>query len=548
LRIAPLRIAWWTARVAAGALLTLVATASAWLPPTWGIAGAFNYPVVGGFLAGLAFGWPGAIGGVLGQILGAEMLDRTVDLLGFGSRVLPGLLAFEIFRRVGGVGRGLPNLRSYLTLMGTAAQGSVFYAVMRAASGGLPGTFGDAVWLLFTVTTVSILLLSPLVMIPLVHFVPKLLAPIPNERAAETFQRWRLVGRGEDGAVELVPLPVRRVLWLLPFGLFVLITLLLRYRDFEVVGVQDWISMLYAWPILWVGSLFGLRAALVASALAALLVLCFHPFDYARASAVHAQWVSQFPMLIFFSVGGALWGGMREREGRLHRRIAAGNAQLRRDLERTVIALRSAIEAKDAYTEGHLGRVAEFAIMVGQELGLDSKELSRLEVASALHDVGKIGIPEQVLRKAGPLEPEEQEMMRRHPEIGARILEQTEGLRDAAPLVLHHQERWDGRCDGLYPGYPAGLRGEEIPIGARIIAVVDAFDAMTSDRPYRRSLGRLRAVEVLRMERGAQFDPTVVDTFLAILDLREWERAASWRVSLDATRDPRTPTRGRRDA
>lgn len=112
--------------------------------------------------------------------------------------------------------------------------------------------------------------------------------------------------------------------------------------------------------------------------------------------------------------------------------------------------------------------------------------------------------------------------MNRHPEIGARMLARIDGLREAAPLVLHHQERWDGRRDGRYPGYPAGLVGEAIPLGARIIAVVDCFDAMTTDRPYRRALAADDAREVLRTERGAQFDPRVVDTFLAVLDEQPW--------------------------
>ena len=113
--------------------------------------------------------------------------------------------------------------------------------------------------------------------------------------------------------------------------------------------------------------------------------------------------------------------------------------------------------------------------------------------------------------------------MKGHPEIGARIVQDLPGLKDAAPAMLYHQERFDGRRDGDFPGYPNGLRGEEIPVGARIIAVVDAFDAMTSDRPYRRAMTVAEATRVLREERGGQFDPRVVDAFLAILDEAPWE-------------------------
>ena len=117
--------------------------------------------------------------------------------------------------------------------------------------------------------------------------------------------------------------------------------------------------------------------------------------------------------------------------------------------------------------------------------------------------------------------------MRRHPAIGARILEGIDGLQDAAPLVLHHHERWDGREDGPHPGYPAGLAGEEIPLGSRIIAVVDTFDAMTTDRPYRKTPGVEKARSVLREERAKQFDPRVVDCFLGVLVERPWDEAAT---------------------
>jgi HD-GYP domain-containing protein (c-di-GMP phosphodiesterase class II) len=139
-----------------------------------------------------------------------------------------------------------------------------------------------------------------------------------------------------------------------------------------------------------------------------------------------------------------------------------------------------------------------------------------------LHDVGKIGIPETILHKPGGLDPEEFQRMRDHPEIGARILEDVEGLAEVAPLVRYHQERWDGVIGGDFPGYPHGLAGEEIPLGARIIAVVDAYDAMTSDRPYRAAKPACDAIEELRRERGHQFDPAVVDAFLTLLGERPW--------------------------
>jgi HD-GYP domain-containing protein (c-di-GMP phosphodiesterase class II) len=188
----------------------------------------------------------------------------------------------------------------------------------------------------------------------------------------------------------------------------------------------------------------------------------------------------------------------------------------------TVRALVSAIDQKDNYTCGHAERVGWLAVLTGRALGLGDEDLQQIEWAGLLHDVGKIGIPEAILNKPGPLDAEEWEAMRRHPEIGARLLSSLDGLHEAAPLVLHHQERWDGHVDGEFPGYPTGLAGDEIPLGARIIAVVDCFDAMTTDRPYRRALADGQAREVLRAERRRQFDPRVVDTFLAILDEAPW--------------------------
>jgi len=226
--------------------------------------------------------------------------------------------------------------------------------------------------------------------------------------------------------------------------------------------------------------------------------------------------------LLILSVAGAVVGWSRQRELRLREELIESNRLLRRDLVRVSDALIQAVEAKDAYTGGHLRRVSEYAVEVGQKLGLRGRDLKTLHYASLLHDVGKHGVPESVLRKEGPLDDHEIGLMRQHPEIGARILERLELLRGAAPLVLHHQERFDGELDGQHPGYPRGIAGEQIPLGARIIAVVDAFDAMTTDRPYRDALPVEEASSVLRRERGRQFDPRVVDAFLDSLAERPW--------------------------
>jgi HD-GYP domain-containing protein (c-di-GMP phosphodiesterase class II) len=209
--------------------------------------------------------------------------------------------------------------------------------------------------------------------------------------------------------------------------------------------------------------------------------------------------------------------------------LESSNRLLRRDLLRVTQALTQAVEAKDSYTEGHLRRVSEYAVSVGSRLGLRGKDLEMVHFASMLHDIGKIGIPEGILGKRGTLDEHEAEVMRRHPDIGARLLEKLDLLRDAAPIVRAHQERYDGQMEGTrHPGYPFGLIGDEIPLGARIIAVVDAFDAMITTRPYREALPVASAIAELRRERGHQFDPSVVDAFLDVLAERPWAREDSW--------------------
>jgi HD-GYP domain-containing protein (c-di-GMP phosphodiesterase class II) len=173
----------------------------------------------------------------------------------------------------------------------------------------------------------------------------------------------------------------------------------------------------------------------------------------------------------------------------------------------TIDALVRALEAQDMYTSGHALSIADLARRVGRVLGLDPSDLRDVEHAAVLHDIGKIGIPSELLRKRGPLSSGEREHMRSHPEIGARILEPVERLRQLAPLVRFSHECWDGS------GYPDGLAGEQIPLGARIIAVCDAFDAMVSDRPYRGGRSTAEALVELRTHAGTQFDPAVVEAF-----------------------------------
>jgi hypothetical protein len=205
--------------------------------------------------------------------------------------------------------------------------------------------------------------------------------------------------------------------------------------------------------------------------------------------------------------------------------VALEQARMRQQLERAVEsgveAMAAAVDMRDDYTGTHSDEVVRLARRVGERMGLRDAELSELEFAARLHDVGKIGVPDAVLRKDGPLEGAEWEIMRRHPEWGAQMLRRVPGLKGVSRIVRHAHERWDG------DGYPDRLRTAEIPLESRIIFACDAYHAMTSDRPYRDALRPWIAVSELREGAGGQFDPDVVDVL--VNELRE-ERAASMRL------------------
>ena len=179
--------------------------------------------------------------------------------------------------------------------------------------------------------------------------------------------------------------------------------------------------------------------------------------------------------------------------------------------ENVIFMLAQAVEAKDSYTEGHLRRLRSYGEQLAIACGLNSNEVRAVRYGGILHDIGKIGVSEAILHKPGPLTPDEMAQMQLHPEIGAGIVSQMRFARDVAPIIRWHHEYWDGS------GYPNGLCGEEIPIGARIITIVDAYDAMTTDRPYRAALSLDETIRRLRAGRGTQFDPHTLDIFLDMI-------------------------------
>jgi HD-GYP domain-containing protein (c-di-GMP phosphodiesterase class II) len=174
-------------------------------------------------------------------------------------------------------------------------------------------------------------------------------------------------------------------------------------------------------------------------------------------------------------------------------------------------AMARATAAREGVPEQHCHRVAELAVRVGSRMGLTSGLITRLRIGGWLHDIGKIAIPDRILSKPGKLDADEWEIMRSHTTIGMRLVMETPGLAEAALAVAHHHERWDGQ------GYPSGLAGEAIPIEARIVAAVDAWSAMTEDRPYRPGLAFDAAIAEMRRVAGTQLAPDVVEALVAIL-------------------------------
>lgn len=179
-------------------------------------------------------------------------------------------------------------------------------------------------------------------------------------------------------------------------------------------------------------------------------------------------------------------------------------------LRDTVRVLMSTLAAKDAITGRHSLQVSKYSLVIGRALKLSHEELVHLELGALLHDIGKIGVPDRILMKRGPLTDEEFKIMRRHPMKSAQILSKVKALENIVPIVKYHQERIDGL------GYPEGLRREQIPFLSRIVYIADAFDAMISDRPYRQALPEQKALDELATHAGSQFDPNLVKVFLRV--------------------------------
>ncbi|MBQ2803869.1 MAG: HD-GYP domain-containing protein, partial [Lachnospiraceae bacterium] len=222
-----------------------------------------------------------------------------------------------------------------------------------------------------------------------------------------------------------------------------------------------------------------------------------------------------------FSLMIAVWTTLQvqtaeiEREQKIIDLNEAVEGERKRNLQiamQTIISICHAVEAKDPYTNEHSLRVARYVKMIAQELGWDEEKQRNIYVASLMHDIGKIGVPDEILKKPDHLTDEESKIIKRHPEIGYSIMKDFNAIENAAEGVLYHHERYDGK------GYPRQLKGEQIPLYGRIIAVADAFDAMNSNRIYRQAGQKEYIVEQIRNGIGTQFDPKIAEIFLKLIE------------------------------
>lgn len=298
--------------------------------------------------------------------------------------------------------------------------------------------------------------------------------------------------------------------------------------------IAEFSFLLYGIFIMYAGYVYNMRSAILVTAASFLLNFIL---QYPAIIELYnnQQWieliVERFLIIIFFFAHILLFCILilKEREAKekykatmetylkTSEELAAANLNINQLYVSTIQALAAAIEAKDNYTKGHSERVTQNAVAIARAINLPKEEITLIMYAAILHDVGKIGIDGVILKKPGRLTSEEYEHIKRHPKIGGSIISTVEFLQPIIPVVEHHHEYFDGT------GYPSGIKGQEIPLGARILSLVDAYDAMMYDRPYRDCLAEKDVIEQIKQGAGTQFDPSLTEVFLDILDRRSME-------------------------
>jgi putative nucleotidyltransferase with HDIG domain len=263
---------------------------------------------------------------------------------------------------------------------------------------------------------------------------------------------------------------------------------------------------LYFLPPVMAAAWFGLRGALFTTAAISAIFTTHAIFDW---PGNYMEQANQFGELAGFWVVGIIAGTLFDRQRSLLMNLARAN-------EETLLALVSALDMREKSTRLHSQRVRDYTLILADRYGVHEDDKRVIGLGALLHDVGKIAVSDSILLKPSKLSEYEWKEMRGHPTEGYRLLQRIDFLRTSAEIVYSHHEHYDGS------GYPRGLKGEDIPLGARLFAVADVFDAITSDRPYHRPLGYSEAVEVVRRESGRHFDPAVVEVFERV-DPGEWE-------------------------
>lgn len=476
-----------------------------------GVALVFPAAALGVFAA-LTLGWLGVLATFVGYLATPWGLSTTPTRAVFFafaaslSAVVPAALPPP---RSGSTERRVIHLMLTAVLLNNLL--SAFVGTAGTIAFGTSGDGWQAIATAFVGWFLGDLTVILLITLPLVLLVdPEL---VLEEGQLWSVRRWR--GDTACHAVTLLTLAV-------------VVTMAELIAPHSAVGLH-WSALLLLLPVLVAARRSGVAGALLTTGVVgvAYVMLAVRHLFPADPEALFRELVSSYLHVLAFGVAAVVAGVATGRSWALLNELADHRRLLEQSFERIVVALAGAIEAKDPTTRGHVQRVEELAVAVGAELGLEAERLQVLRYAAVLHDVGKIGVPEEVLNKPGPLDASERAVIERHVEIGIDIIDQVDVLAPAMPLIRYHQERWDGCTDPAvvrHPGY-FGLAGEAIPLEARIIAAVDAWDAMTNDRPYRRAMKPALARAELHREAGAQFDPRVVAALERVLD-REAEHPA----------------------
>jgi HD-GYP domain-containing protein (c-di-GMP phosphodiesterase class II) len=266
---------------------------------------------------------------------------------------------------------------------------------------------------------------------------------------------------------------------------------------------------IFYFPVILAALFWGIKGGISVGVIAGLLVGPFMPDDV--TNLLSEPLLESSVRMFFFIICGAILGKLFSILNNQRNEIHDHQERLAQFSIGLVDSLAQAIEVRDSYTSGHCQRVSEMSVRIGERMGLDQQELLRLKWSATLHDIGKIGIPEGVLNKEGKLTDDEYRLMKQHPELGRRILNDIPYADLILGGVMHHHERMDGK------GYPYGLSGDNIGLQARIIAVSDVWDALTSKRSYRDAMSHNEALSIMESGRGSQFDPLILDHFLEII-------------------------------